>query len=353
MSLPSRCGMNSGFTDYSEVKAAMQSLRQTWSAQDQLRLFDRCVVGAERCRRPTIKAHTIPLASLRLISDESGKIVANSSEPPRDPLNYLCQQPLTHRSIKSFTTGRWTCLEHDKIFASVDSATVDFEDERNVFLLVYRTTLRALQLGLRTVSRVAVPLVDPCVAPPVGMPEEYLRWLTQFAESGSEMIARVFFIKTQLDNMLKQGSYDGFEFRTDIWRGEPVAAGAGMTWREGPGDGTYWSGRDDILPVWLMLLPQEGHQALVTASVKGHHDSGRYIHERTCHEHLCLRPSSYCRSEGISQRFFENAIDIGISTRQWASIGKSQRRLLQEYLFARSAYASQTPKLPHIFKHLR
>lgn len=331
----------------------MRSLRETWSAQDQYRLFDRCIVGAKRCRRPTIRAHTIPLASLRLISDESRKIVANSSEPPRDPHNYLCRRPLTRRSIKSFTTGRWACIEHDKIFASVDGATLDFDDKHNVFLLVYRATLRALQLGLRTVSRVAVPLVDPCVAPPVGLPDDYLHQLSQAAVGASEMIARVFFIKIQLDKMLREGLYDGLEFRTDIWPGEPVAAGVGMSWREGPGNGTYWSGRDDLLPVWLMLLPQEGHQALVTASVKGHYDSGRYIHERLCKEHRRARRRRHCRSRTVSQRFLENAFDLGISTRQWASMRRSQRRTLQDHLLVRSAYTSQTPRLPHLFKHLR
>ncbi len=330
----------------------MRNLRETWSAQDQHRSFDRCIVGAEDCGRQTIKAHTIPLASLKLISDESGKIMANSSEPPRDPLNYLSRQPLTRRSIKSFTTGRWACIEHDHAFASVDGATLDFDDERNVFLLVYRTTLRTLQLGLRTVSRVAVPLVDPYVAPPAGLPDGYLQQLSQFAVGASEVIARVFYIKIQLDKMLREGSYAGLEFKTDIWSGEPVAAGAGMSWREGPGNGTYWSGRDDLLPVWLMLLPQKGHQALVTASVRGHYDSGRYINERVCREHRRSRRHRHCRSRTVSQRFFENAFDLGISTRQWASMRRSQRRTLQNYLLVRSAYTSKTPRLPHLFKHL-
>ena len=327
----------------------MRSLRETWSAQDQQRSFDRCLVGSEGCRGSSIKAHNIPLVSLRLIADQTNRIMATSGDPPRDPLTYDNQEPLAERSIKSFSAGRWACSEHDKMFASIDNTAVDFRDEHDVFLLIYRTTLRATQWGLRTASRMAVPMIDPLVESPVGLPDEYSRQLEHAAREASFMAMRVLYIKLQMDKMLRKGSYRQIRVETATWRGEPVAAGAGMAWREGPGDGLYWGGRDDVLPVWMVLLPQEGQQAIATASVRGYDKRSRDIHRGVFGDNGKPRHGGRIWARAVSNKLFENSIDIGISTNKWRTLNTRDREALQSYLHARSVSDVRSATLPNLF----
>ena len=121
-------------------KTGLRSLRQVLQERDAQRAFDRCIVGGEGCKNPSIEAHSIPMACLQLIANRNS-VFASCAVPPPDPVTYHYLKPLARRSISTFSVSRWSCEGHDRLFAPVDSKNIDLQDRRNLFLLVYRTTL--------------------------------------------------------------------------------------------------------------------------------------------------------------------------------------------------------------------
>lgn len=67
----------------SEPRAGKTSLGQALAERDRDAAFDRCMVGGDNCKRAAIRAHCIPETALELIADESRKVIAAHSAPPR------------------------------------------------------------------------------------------------------------------------------------------------------------------------------------------------------------------------------------------------------------------------------
>ena len=306
------------------------------------------MVGDEGCKNASIEAHSIPMASLDLIAKRN-KVIASCAVPPRDPVTYHYYLPLANRSIRTFGVGRWSCKEHDRLFAPVDSKKIDFEDRRNLFLIVYRTTLRAAQLGLRTVERIATPTLDPVATVPQGVPESYLNGMRKLAVDWSLIIARLLFLKWRMDALLKAKSYEEIEYRTSTWRTEPMVAGAGMNWYEGPGNGLYWGGEDSILPEWIIVLPQEYGQAAITASIRGSKEYASKIHDSMPKVNKGLIDRGKLWTKAISNRLINRSIDIAISNARYAELDSQERQTLQDYFQARSIYGTSLNRgLPNL-----
>ena len=332
---------------HDDWKLGLRSLRQALQERDEQRAFDRCIVGGEGCKNPSINAHSIPMACLDLIAKRN-TVVASCAVPPRDPVTYHYLEPLARRSISTFSVGRWSCEEHDRLFAPVDSKNVDLKDERNLFLMVYRTTLRATQLGLRTVERIATAILDPATTKPQGVPEAVIQRMREFAVDGTMMMVKTVHLKWKMDALLKTRSFDQLEYRTSAWRTEPMVAAAGMSWEDGPGSGTYWGEEDSILPVWVIVLPQHYGQVAITASVRGY---AARVHNSmpTVSKGLVKRGKLWTKV--ISNRLLNNSTDIAVTNTRFEKLQDVERRILQDYVKARSIFGTAlNKKLPNLFE---
>ena len=249
-------------------RVGMRNLNKALSEQDEAGSFDRCSVGSERCKQPPIKAHAVPRSALKLIA-QSNKVYATNANPPQNPLAFYNQDPLSERSIEQFSVGKWACGHHDQIFNPIDSNNIDLHLKSNLFLIIYRITLRATQLALRTVGRIAIPMLDPAVPTPKGISEDGAEELRQFAFNATPAVARLFSIKAAMDRFWRNKDYHRLDYRVITWKTKPVMAGAGIIWNDGPPGRLTWSGNTACLPGWLIILPQKYGQAIITACPKG------------------------------------------------------------------------------------
>ena len=244
----------------------MKNLNKTLSEQDETGSFDRCSVGSEGCKQPPIKAHAVPRSALKLIA-QSNKVYATNVNPPQNPLAFYNQDPLSERSIEQFSVGKWACGHHDQIFNPIDSNNIDLHLKSNLFLIVYRLTLRATQLALRTVGRLS-PMLDPTIPTPKGISEDEAEKLRQYVTDTTPIVAHLFFIKVSMDKFWKNKEYHRLDYRVITWKTKPVMAGAGIIWNDGPPGKLTWSGNTACLPSWLIILPQKYGQAIILPVLK-------------------------------------------------------------------------------------
>lgn len=235
--------------------SAIRNLHRAMKTEDRRHSFDKCTIGAQDCKRQPVDAHAIPKCTLRLIARNS-KVYATDSNPPETPISYQEQEPIELRSIDRFSTGKWACREHDEIFGSIDNKQIDLTDKQNLFLMVYRSVLRITQRTLRTVSRVAIPILDPAVKTPA-IGEEAKPGLALAVRAMSKVAVHLFFIKATLDTFWKNGDLDQIDYLTIEQQAEPFMAGLGMEWTLGPSRDTTWSGSTASLPTWWIIGPTQ------------------------------------------------------------------------------------------------
>lgn len=331
-----------------KLKVGMRNLSRSLSAMDAERSFDRCSVGREECKEPSIKAHCIPRTALNLIANDEKKVVGIDAEPPRTPGHWIEGEPLGERSISDFSVGKWACAEHDRIFSSVDSTHVDVRDDRNLFLMVYRTTIYLTYQALRNASRLAIPMLDPAVDTPEGLSENIQRNLVTMAQDASFMAMRTFYMKLSVDTLLNGEAYDEIEYRVAMWETAPTMAAAGMRWAEGPGNSIEWYGENSMIPVWLILLPQEHGQTIITASPKGMCDFSDNIHAgiRNGSRSIVKIDNNWTRL--MCQKVLTNATDVAISHERFFQISSDERDNLQTYLSGRSLPDALKLELPNL-----
>lgn len=339
--------MNSDDVVPPEWKEPIRRLHRSLREGDAKRSFDRCSVGGEGCKQPSIEAHTVPMTTLKLIADQTNKVICSSATPPTDPVSYVFQQPLATRSIRAFSVGRWSCKEHDELFKPVDSTDIDFANDYELFLTIYRVTLRATQLTLHGVERWATTVLDP-VSRPTGFSEPYLGQLRNMARTSSFTAVRLLFLKTRMDKLLKEQRFDELEYRVVRWETTPVLAGAGMRFFDGPGASVSGYGSDLVIPAWIVLLPQQYGQAVVVASIRG---MDRHVHELYSGiPKNRFEPSKKTRrwTKAVSNKVLENAIDIAVSVRRYEQLTMEEIDSLQGYLHARSIHDIKLWKLPNL-----
>ena len=121
--------------------------------------FNKCYVGKE-CQDSSINAHAISKAALEIISSDSKKIIATPNNAFYNPLSHYKGKMLDYRSIENFSSGNFSCFEHDKTFNNIDGRNIDMRNQKNLFLIIYRSTLRAMQLILRQGYRLSMAVLD-------------------------------------------------------------------------------------------------------------------------------------------------------------------------------------------------
>ena len=234
---------------------AMRNLSKALREQDDSGSFDRCTVGSYRCHEPPIKAHAIPRSALKLTA-RSNKVYATNANPPATPIEFFHQDPLSERSIEQFSAGKWTCRHHDRMFDPIDSRDIDVRDRRNLFLIVYRTTLRLTQFALRAVGRVVSTMIDPGTPIPEGIGVSDVEHMTRFAIESTPAVASLLLAKVRLDTFLRTNEYHRLDYRVVAWETRPAMASLGIQWDNGN-------------PVWVVVLPQTHRQVFISARFEG------------------------------------------------------------------------------------
>ena len=331
-----------------ELKVGMRNLSRSFSAMDAEHSFDRCSVGRESCKQPSIEAHCIPQTALNLIATDKKKVVGFDAEPPKTPGHWIEGEPLGERSISNFSVGKWACAEHDKLFSSVDSARIDVRDDRNLFLMVYRTTIYLTHKAIRAASRLAIPMLDPAVDTPEGFPEHVQRNLEKTARVISHSAMRTIYMKLSTDKLFNRKAYDEIEYRVAKWETVPTMAATGMRWIEGPGNGVEWYGENSIIPVWLILLPQEHGQTIITASPRGMDAYSGKIHAGIRKGSRSNVKKGNNWTHLICKKVLANATDVAISHDRFFQTSYDERDNLQTYLFERTRPDAQKRKLPNL-----
>lgn len=329
---------------------------------DQEGAFDRCIVGTPHCSRPPIQAHSLPRTALRLIADSNNEVVATDVIPATHIPTYFNTSPLRNYNINQVSIGKWACQEHDGIFAEIDSQSIDCQNPRNLFLLVYRATLRILQAAQRMSYRMAMTLIDPARDRPSGIPEYALQNLQDVAIQMSVASAEVFVLKTQLDKMLTSGEYDNLEYRVASWETTSTLAACGMKWFDGERRDTeliaaeteaigYPARPNMITPGWIIILPQQHGQIAMTASTNGKSKFTSQLHEGMPKN---LRISAHRGRNWtnlISRKAITMASDLVVSLDHYLALDNNEKDHLQKYLKIRSSHEVTEKNLPNLLAY--
>lgn len=334
----------------SESRAAKTSLGRTLAERDRNAAFDRCMVGGEGCERAAIRAHCIPETALELIANESRKVIAAHSAPPRTGVQWLSEDPLKPMSISRFNAAKWACRRHDDTFTPLDTKRLTDFSDRALFLLIYKITVYLTHRALHIGERLAVPMLDPASDTPQDLSEGTRAYLEEVARKLSESAPPVWRLKRSMDRVLEHEDFGQFEYRAAAWRTTPAMAAVGMAFVDGPGSMTGHLDGASVVPVWVALLPQQHGHTIVTASPKG---AARYT--QAIHEGIPLRRGKRVRGDDewtqlICDRVLAIAGDMAISEDTFARLNAHGRETLQRYLAKRSVYGGRRPSLPNLLR---
>lgn len=332
----------------SEPRAAKTSLGRALAERDHNAAFDRCMVGGESCKRKAIRAHCIPETALELIADESRKVIAAHSAPPRTAVQWLAEDPLKEMSISSFNAARWSCRPHDDTFGPLDTKQLIDLSDRNLFLLIYKITVYLAHRALHVGERLAVPMLDPGTETPQGLSAGTTAYLEENARTVSLSAMGVWRLKLSMDRMFEHEDFSRFEYRAARWRTSPAVAAVGMAFLDGPGSQSGWSDEDSLLPAWVALLPQEHGHTIVTASPRV--TSG---HSHEIHEGMPRRRGKRVGGDDAWTRLLCDKLlaicsDLAVSRERFAQLSTHERDALQGFLARRSVLGADRPDLPNL-----
>lgn len=321
-----------------EWKAAMRSITKSLRQQDESAPFDRCIVGSGGCKQPPIQAHCIPRTTLELIENQEKKVVGATSQPPKNPAQWINDIHLKPATTSLFTASHWACKEHDALFHPIDSKCIDTTDPRNLFLITYRTTCYLTQRALHAGYRIAAPALDPAVDGPKALTEDQQLWMRNAAIDLTVTFAKVLRVKWQLDKMLESEKYDLLECHVVQWQAKPTMAAVGMQIQPGKGYRPGPFGPDREVPTWMALLPQDHGQTIITTVPVGQERDVPDLHDFL--KFKSGRPRQVYVSNGwtdtVCGRIFETATDIAVSFEQFSKTSYRERDAVQEYLFLRN-----------------
>ena len=332
----------------SESRAANTSLGQALDERDKNAAFDRCMVGGESCRKSAIRAHCIPETVLELIMNNSREVIAAHSQPPKTALQWLHEYPLKPMSIGRFNAARWTCRPHDDTFRSLDTKRLEKLTDRDLFLMVYKTTVYLYHRSLHAGERLAVPMLDPATATPQGLSPETEEYLKKIVRTMTFSAVRVCWIKWKMDKMLEKEEYGKIEYRASSWETTPTMAAVGMTLVDGPGTLNTWYGENSLIPVWMALLPQEHGQTIITASPRGTRSYTRHIHEGVSKNRDEYVGGDDAWTRLMCRKVLKSATDIAVSEERFVQMDEHERASLQEFLLLRSIVDADEFELPNL-----
>lgn len=332
----------------SEPRAAKTSLGRALAERDHNAAFDRCMVGGESCKRTAIRAHCIPETALELIADESRRVIAAHSAPPRTAVQWLAEDPLKEMRISSFNAARWSCRAHDDTFGPLDTKQLADLSDRNLFLLIYKITVYLTHRALHIGERLAVPMLDPGTQTPQGLSAATKAYLEEMARTVSFSAMRVWWLKLRMDRMFEQEDFSGFEYRAAVWRTSPAMAAVGMAFLDGPGSPRASSSGNSLIPVWVALLPQEHGHTIVTASPKVTAGRSHAIHEGVPRRRGKRVGGDDAWTGLICDKLLAISSDLAVSRERFARLSAHERDALQRFLARRSVHGPDWPDLPNL-----
>ena len=327
----------------------LRNLTRALRDQDNDPSFDRCNVSSDPCQQSSIEAHAVPRVALRLIARDK-KVYSNHPHPPQNPLAYVNQNPLSERSIDQFSVGRWACQTHDRLFDPIDSNNIDFGNSRNLFLIIYRITLRMTHLLMRTVGRYVFPIMDPETPTPEGLSKDFAEETRKFIIEGTFNVMRLFTIQGKMQRFMSEEDYYKLDYSVLAWNTEPTIAGAGIFWCDGPSGKSTWSGSCTLLPCWYVVLPQIYGQAIITACPVGFR---KYAHDlNRVAVGMNLRESKMDNgwTNIANLELLKSVVDLAVKPDTFESLRNEQTKALQAYLRTRSITSPHHWQLPNLLK---
>ena len=314
--------------------------------------FDRCSTGGEGCKQPVISAHAISRTALECIANQNNMVMATYKNPPTNAIAHYRTEMLSPQSINSFSTGRWACAEHDRIFTPIDSKNIDVNDQYNLFLIVYRVTVRLCHFAVRTAEPLATMILHPASKLLEVIPEEPLKGLQGSARIISRSAAHLCHIKWQMDKMLSTQTYDRLNYRVAYWNAEPTLAGAGIRWFTGDENKTLWSGTARDIPGWVVAVPQEHGQLLITACPYGGEKYTEELHRGMPKGNHQPESTGRNWTRLMSNKLASTAADLAISLKKYESLSQNEQKHLLSYIRTRSRPTSNTRGLPNLLNSL-
>lgn len=329
-----------------ELIPALGRLEKSMREIDAKKSFDRCMVGERWCGTSPISAHAIPKAVLRLISDPSNHVIGTAQFPPMNPIVYQTQPMIATRSINDFSVGNYACHAHDAMFSAIDDRDIDLEEDELLFLIIYRITLRSMYFLLRVGERLVMTTLNP-----VGdiekykLPDQDLASIRDAANTIGEAAAKAFAVKNDLEQIRIASDFSNLDLRATRWATTPSLAAGGMNFHEYPNPVT---GETGWSPEWVVILPQDYGQALISATLKGASRIGTDIHQGMSESDRGIQERGNNWRRLMSQRILARAVDIAMSPQFYSTINIGQRKRMEEYMRTRTRNNVNSRKLPNI-----
>ncbi len=336
-----------------EWREGMRTLTRAFREVDENRAFDRCSIDVS-CQNPSIKAHALPRTALELIADKEGMVIGSHPDPPQNPIAWEAQNALDTRNIRRFSIGQWACDEHDKLFSPIDSKSIDFSDERNLFLAIYRLTLRSTQYVLRVGDRLVSTTIES-ESPLIGLPDSAVENIKQVTRQTFDVAKDLFVLSVRMNRFLEEESFDRIEYRIAEFYSVPTLAASGMKRLDGPGTGVYWDDKNWVannssIPAWLVVLPQDHGQTVITASLPGYDRYTADFHSGVPKFGEIRKRSGANWGRLMSRKILECSFDLALSIECYQGLTASEQIALQDYLRRRSLNVGRRPKLPNLLR---
>lgn len=291
--------------------------------------FNKCYVSNE-CQNSSINAHAISRAALEIISDDHKKIIASPNYPFVHPISHYKAKILDYRSDKYFSVGNFSCSEHDKIFANIDNRNIDLSNSENLFLIIYRSTLRSMQLALRNGYRFSMAVLDGKKNWMSKASDDEIKKIEKTGQELSFASIWTFASYVKISEMMRNREFDKIDYRVLILKTSPTVASIGMFQSSEP--------ESDNKPCWVISLPQTGMQVIITATFKsknGDCDKLNFGMPKgvTIWEYV---DSGYLRV--LSEKIFSTALDLAISPQKYEKFSNYEKQRIEVYLKTRIRY---------------
>ncbi len=325
--------MTQNLHSLNDSREARRSLREHLQEKRDLQTYNTCSIGKNECNQKPIEAHCISRTALSLIADK-GKLIGCDPSLLKTGYDLYSKPFFSEIGVKLFNRGKWACEGHDKIFAPIDSRSIDVLDDRVLFLQIYRATVYATH-ALHQASE-AVDL-EPSMLRLVNDLNKFPANASQdFAVKRKWTADRYGRLKVQMDELLLHENYDALEYRVAQWKCNPTMAAIAM-----------WCNPT----MWTILLPQEHGQTLITASPRQGSKEEQRVHHNMPQKgkrDIIYRQNTWTRE--ISLRILEYASVLAFRPSMWNGLTEAERRRIENYMRERSVRDIRRENLPNLLK---
>lgn len=325
--------MTQNLNSPNDRRKARRSLNEHLQDKRTLQTYDTCSIGKNGCNQGPIEAHCISRTALSLIAD-NGKLIGCDPSLLKTGYDLYSKPFFSEIGIKLFNRGKWACEKHDRIFAPIDSRSINVLDDRVLFLQIYRATVYATH-ALHRASE-AVDL-EPGMHRLVNSLNKFPANASQdFAVKREWTAGRYGHLKAQMDELLLNENFGALEYRVAQWKCEPTMAAIAM-----------WCNPT----MWTVLLPQEHGQTLITASTKWGSSAEQRVHKDMPQEGkraVIYRHNTWTRRASL--RMLEYASVLAFRPSMWNGLTEPERRRIENYMRERSVRDIRRENLPNLLK---